>query len=54
MFTYYSSTYFIATFTVLVYGLLTAGRRNIMNKSLQMSMFLKLNHSVLKQSGFIS
>jgi len=36
-----------------VCGLLTAGRRNRMNKSPQMRVCLKLNYSVLKQSGFI-
>jgi len=36
-----------------VCGLLMAGRRNRMNKSLQMRVCLKLNYSVQKQSGFI-
>jgi len=35
-----------------VCGLLTSGRRNRMNKSLEMRTCLKLNSCVLKESGF--
>ena len=35
-----------------VCGLLTSGRRNRMNKSLEMRTCLKLNSRVLKESGF--
>ena len=33
-------------------GMLSAGRRNRMNKSMQMRASLKLNHAVLAESGF--
>ena len=33
-------------------GILTAGRRSSMRKSLEMRVFLKLNQKVLKQTGF--
>ena len=36
-----------------VCGLLTAGRRNRMSKSLEMRACLKLNSRVLKETGFV-
>ena len=43
-----SQTYVERVFSVC--GLLTAGRRNRMNKSLQMRVFLKLNHSICTET----
>jgi hypothetical protein len=33
-------------------GILTSGRRNAMNKSLAMRVFLKLNKNILMETGF--